>query len=186
MIKSPNYIYLPHIDFESAEDRDFIWQAGMEKWKKGEVKPEADRLGREFIQKIESAYIPTVSVRWINEKVEFGLFAEEDLKEGSYVGEYTGIIRRNDRRYFEPLNNYCYAYPILDEIERNFVIDATQGNLTRFINHSSSPNLEPTYVFYEGFYHLIFLATGKIRKGEQLFYNYGGTYWQLRDKPFYN
>lgn len=179
----PHYTHLSHIDFESLEDRDFIWKSGMEKWKRGDVEPEVKRLGQEVIHKIESAYICKAAVCWINESVEFGLFAQEDIEEGLYVGEYTGIVRRNDRRYCEPLNNYCYAYPVLDEIGRNFVIDATSGNLTRFINHSKAPNLKPTYVFYKGFYHLVFFAMRKIKRGDQLFYNYGQNYWHIRDKP---
>ena len=182
-LKPPQYTHLSHINFESQEDRDMIYRLGMEQWNNNEVLPETEKLGKQFIQQIESAYMPQVSVRWINDKIEYSLFAEEDLAEGSYVGEYTGIVRRNDRRYFEPLNNYCYTYPVRDEIGRNFVIDATQGNLTRFINHSFTPNLQPVHVFHEGFYHLIFLAIRKIQKGAQLSYNYGQSYWQLRETP---
>jgi SET domain-containing protein len=63
------------------------------------------------------------------------------------------------------------------------VIDATKGNLTRFINHSIHPNLKPIHVFYEGFYHLIFLALRRIEKGTQLSYDYGKNYWYIREKP---
>jgi SET domain-containing protein len=63
------------------------------------------------------------------------------------------------------------------------VIDATQGNLTRFINHSRDPNLQPIHVFYDGFYHLIFIALRKIQQGEELSYDYGQSYWYLRDPP---
>ena len=181
--KMPQYAHSSHIDFESEAGRKEIWLLGMEEWKNKKVSVEAETLGKQFIKEIETAYIPAVSVRWVGEVVEFGLFAEEDLEEGCYVGEYTGIVRKNDRRYCEPLNNYCYTYPVLDEIGRNYVIDATKGNLTRFINHSYTPNLRPVHVFYEGFFHLIFLATRRIEKGEQLFYNYGRNYWNLRSEP---
>jgi len=63
---------------------------------------------------------------------------------------YKVEVRENNRRYFEPLNNYCYEYPVPDSIGRSFVIDATQGNLTRFINHSYEPNLKPKYAFLKG------------------------------------
>jgi SET domain-containing protein len=179
----PHYTHLSHIDFESSEERQEVWRLGMEAWERKEVTSEADQLGKQFIKKIEEGYIPAVSVRFINNQVDCGLFAEESLEGRCYVGEYTGVVRKNDRRYLEPLNNYCYTYPVLDEIGRNYVIDATKGNLTRFINHSYTPNLQPIYVFYEGFFHLIFLAIRRIEKGEQLFYNYGQNYWKLRDSP---
>jgi uncharacterized protein len=70
-----------------------------------------------------------------------------------------------------------------DSLGRSFVIDATQGNLTRFINHSFTPNLRPVHVYYAGFYHLIFLAMQRIEKGTQLSYSYGKNYWYLRGKP---
>lgn len=171
--------FLPCITFESLEDQADILARGQAK----QVNPQAEELGKKYIEKIEAAYIPQVSVRWITDQVGYGLFAEEEIPLGSYVGEYTGIVRRNDRRYFEALNNYCYEYPVEDEIGRSFVIDATQGNLTRFINHSFHPNLQPVHVFYDGYYHLIFIALISIKKGEQLSYDYGESYWYLRGPP---
>lgn len=182
--KSLKFKFLPQIAFETPQDQADVLAKGMEKWKNNEVSSEALELGSRFISQIEQSYIPHVTVRWINDAVEYGLFAEEPLLEGGYAGEYTGIVRRNDRRYLEPMNNYCYEYPVPDEIGRSFVIDATQGHLTRFMNHSFSPNLKPVHVFYQGFYHLIFLALKPVQKGEQLTYNYGQTYWYLRGPPF--
>jgi hypothetical protein len=172
--------YIPMLSFEDAED---VLAKGLAKFQNNLVTTQALELGQKFIDKIKAAYIPHVSVRWISDRVGYGLFAEEAISDGSYVGEYTGIVRRNDRRYFEPLNNYCYEYPVDDEIGRSFVIDATQGNLTRFIKHSSNPNLKPVHVFYDGYYHLIFIALRSIQKGEELSYDYGESYWYLRDPP---
>jgi hypothetical protein len=175
--------FLASITFETSEDQADILARGQAKHQNNLVSLESLELGKKFIEKIETAYIPQVSVRWVSDLVGYGLFAEEEIAARSYVGEYTGIVRRNNRRYFEPLNNYCYEYPVEDEIGRSFVIDATQGNLTRFINHSSSPNLKPIHVFYEGYYHLIFIALRLIQKGEQLSYDYGESYWYLRSSP---
>jgi len=177
------FTYLPHLTFETQTDRQDIKERGIAKWKNNLVSIESQELGTKFIKKINDAYIPDVSIRWMNDSLGYGLFAEENLDAWRYVGEYTGIVRKNNRRYLEPLNNYCYEYPVQDHIGRSFVIDATQGNLTRFINHSFKPNLMPIHVFYEGFYHLIFLSLRPIEKGEQLCYNYGHTYWYTREKP---
>ena len=177
-----NFKFLPHIVFESLKEKRDIRARGLKKLANNEISQEALDLGNRFISNIDASYISNVSVRWINKEVEYGLFAEEDLDIGSYVGEYTGVVRKNDRRYSEPLNNYSYKYPVLDDNGRNFVIDATQGHLTRFINHSYAPNLKPIHVFHDGFFHLIFLVIQPIKKGSQLFYNYGSTYWYLRKK----
>lgn len=175
--------FVSQITFESNEEKILVKEKGLEKLKNNGISPEAQKLGKLYIDQILSCYIPKVSVRKVDEHIGYGLFAEEDILEGSYVGEYTGIVRKNDRRYMEPLNHYCYEYPVPDHIGRHYVIDATQGNLTRFINHSYHPNLRPIHVFYEGFYHLIFLSLQKIPKGTQLAYNYGKNYWYLRSPP---
>ncbi len=39
-------------------------------------------------------------------------------------------------------------YPIADRLARNYVIYATKGNFTRFINHSDKPNLNPVYALH--------------------------------------
>lgn len=177
------FCYLPHNAFTTPEEQQEVYAKGMAKYQNREISQEAQELGSRFIQEIETGYIPSVSVRWINEHIGYGLFAEEDLEKGSYAGEYTGVVRKNNRRYIEPLNDYCYEYPVPDEIGRSFVIDATSGNLTRFINHSSTPNLQPLHAFYKGFYHLIFLASSNIIRGSQLSYDYGASYWYIRDQP---
>ncbi len=175
-----DYRHISHNEFESPEEQQEVRRKGL----KMRVQPKARRLGQKYHSQILSAYIPQVSVRFVHPAAGHGLFAEEPLKKGQYVGEYTGIVRRNDRRYFEPLNNYCYEYPVPDEIGRNYVIDATAGCLTRFINHSSTPNLKPCYAYWEGFYHVIFLSLRPIHPGEELTYDYGESYWYIREKPF--
>lgn len=177
------FVYLPQIAFESEEGRRDVWARGVAKLERGEVGEEALLLGAKYRKEIEADYAPCVSVRFINEQVGHGAFAEEDLKKGCFIGEYTGIVRENNRRYFAPLNNYCYEYPVPDSIGRSFVIDAKQGNFTRFINHSSKPNLQPAYAFFDGFYHAIFLSLRLIVKGEQFTYDYGANYWYVRDRP---
>ncbi|HSX04051.1 MAG TPA: SET domain-containing protein-lysine N-methyltransferase [Rhabdochlamydiaceae bacterium] len=142
---------------------------------------EAEENGKKYQSLIESSFTPKVSVRWVSEEVGYGLFAEEDLREGSYVGEYVGQIRKNDEH--GTFNHYLYSYPVLDFIGRNYVIDATCGNLLRFANHSFEFNLKKAYAYFPPFYHAIFITCRPIVKGEQLTYNYGKKYWYLRGTP---
>lgn len=146
---------------------------------------EAIELGKRWAREIEDGIIAKSEVVWISDQVGHGLFTTHRIPAGAFVGEYTGIVRENNRRYLEPLNDYCYEYPILDAIGRSFVIDATQGNLMRFINHSERPNLRPRYAFIDGAYHCIFLAIEEIAPGTQLSYDYGRSYWYLREAPLY-
>ncbi len=181
--KRLKYRHVPLNEFESTAEMETVRQKGLQQEKRGEIPQIALKFGKKFHTHILSSYIPEVSIRWVHPSVGYGLFAEETLPKNRYVGEYTGVVRQNNRRYFEPLNNYCYEYPVLDDIGRSYVIDATAGCLTRFINHSPTPNLKPLHVYWEGFYHLIFIAQQKIKPGEQLSFDYGETYWYIREKP---
>lgn len=181
--KELGFKFLKKNVFETKEEEQKVKEKGMKKFETNIIPSEQIENGIKFKEMIQTAYIPKVSIHFLNEDVGHGLFAQEALSIGVYVGEYTGTVRENDRRYLEPLNNYCYEYPVPDEDGINYVIDATHGNLTRFINHSYQPNLKPMYAFIDGFYHLIFLSIKSINKGEQLVYNYGNNYWYLRGKP---
>lgn len=178
-----DFKYLPQISFESTTDQEEVYAKGMLKWRNNEVKPEALELGKRYNEQIQAAYLPSVSIRKIDERVGWGLYTQEAISKGSYVGEYTGVVRKNDRRYIEPLNDYCFEYPVLDQIGRSYVVDATGGNLTRFINHNYQPNLKAVHLFWEGYYHLIFITLQDIAKGTQLSYNYGHSYWHVRFSP---
>ncbi|MBX7066248.1 MAG: SET domain-containing protein [Parachlamydiales bacterium] len=175
--------FLAQISFQSEEERCEILQRGLAAHQRGEIPQKALALGQKYRKQIESPNDPNVEIRFVSDEVGHGVFANGVIKKGSFIGEYTGIVRENRRIYFAPLNNYCYEYPIADRLGRSYVIDATSGNFTRFINHSYCPNLKPHYAFIDGFYHCIFIALKEIRKGEQLCYDYGRNYWIVRGAP---
>lgn len=177
------YSHLPQIAFQSEEEKKLILKRGLSEQAQGKIPSDALERGEFYHSFIQFDYAPLCSIRWIGRKVGYGVFAEEQIPAESYVGEYTGIVRENIKIYFAPLNNYCYEYPIPDSIGRSHVIDATQGNFTRFINHSYQPNLQPLYAFVDGFYHLILISLRDIEKGEQLSYEYGPSYWYIRSAP---
>jgi SET domain-containing protein len=143
---------------------------------------EAVSVGRKFATEIETGSAPKGEVRQINDRLGFGFFVAEDLAKGAFVGEYAGIVRTNNRH--DGLNDYLYQYPVLDDIGRNYVIDAeSKSNHARFINHSWTPNIQPLVAYLLGIYHVIFTAIRDIPYGTQLSYNYGESYWYLREPP---
>lgn len=171
------------LGFRNKKERAEILQRGLDALKKRAIPKKAIDLGENYRKLIESPSYPNVDIRWVGEEVGHGVFANAKIKKGTFIGEYTGIVRENIRTYFEPLNHFCYEYPIPDRLGRSFVIDATKGNFTRFINHSYEPNLKPEYAFLDGFYHCIFFAMKDIQKEEQLVYDYGRNYWLIREAP---
>lgn len=177
-----DFEYLPQIAFRSVGEQEEILARGRELLRLGRIPEVALEFGKKYREMIALDFCPEVSVRLINERVGHGVYAENRLEADQYIGEYTGIVRENEI-YFVPMNNYCYEYPVPDRIGRSFVIDATKGNFTRFINHSARPNLKPVYAFVDGFYHVVFISLRVIEKGEHLSYDYGSRYWYIRSAP---
>jgi uncharacterized protein len=121
-----------------------------------------------------------LTIAWINQKVGYGVFADQEIAKNACIGEYTGLVRK--RSWFEGDNNiYCFEYPIAQYKRSPYVVDARLiGNHTRFINHSPEPNIASALVYYQGQRHIILYANQKIHKGSQLCYDYGPNYWKNR------
>lgn len=111
-----------------------------------------------------------------------GVFATQNIPFLTFIGEYTGVVRRRNRRE-DRSNEYIFGYTIGSK-DTPWVIDAEkQGNFTRFINHSYEPNLTSTWIIADGISHIIFFANRLILAGEQLTYDYGVYYWGKRAAP---
>jgi len=140
-------------------------------------------LGSQMSGKLARGAQSKVSVRWIDPTFGYGLFCEEDLEEGLYVGEYVGLVRAVNRLICNT-NDYCFHYPTrFCSLWPYLVVDSEKyGNLFRFVNHSDAPNLRPACLVDRGLLHLCFFANRMIGKGEQLTFNYGDDYWRTREK----
>jgi uncharacterized protein len=138
--------------------------------------------GDQYSYQLWNGVAAPMCVKWIDEVFGYGAFADEDIPAGSFVGEYTGIVRRLFRRYPDP-NGYCLRYPTRFWCFKYFVVDALQeGNTTRFINHSDTPNLEPRCFVDRGLLHQVLMSSSPISKGMQLTFDYGSDYWLKRRK----
>ncbi len=113
-----------------------------------------------------------LSLRKVNDRVGNGVFAEEDLTVGTYLGEYSGVyVAVNETT---KSNLYYFSTPSF-----NIGISAEHaGNMTRFFNHSGEPNVGFNYVFYNDRWHVVFFANRPISIGEELRINYGENYWK--------
>lgn len=130
---------------------------------------------------LEKKEIPH-ELKQVNPLVGLGVFATAPIPELSFVGEYTGVVRKRNRREDEK-NDYVFGY-VVGPKDTPWVIDAEKkGNFTRFINHSYEPNLTSRWLISKGVCHIIFFANRLIMKGEQLTYDYGPYYWRNRSFP---
>ena len=118
----------------------------------------------------------------VNPLVGYGVFANKLLPSLTYVGEYTGVVRKRTRRK-DTLNDYVFGY-VVGPDETRWVIDARKkGNFTRWINHSFEPNLTSKWMIIDGVTHIILFTNRLVYPKEQLTYDYGPYYWRKRSFP---
>jgi len=174
--------YLPHIEFPKWADFFAISQKTLKYHKKGLLDQKQLWLGAYFQKNLQVPPIPPVRLRWIDDRVGWGVFAEQDLKPMHYIGEYSGIVRRKKRS--DAKNAYCFEYTIVNDESTRYTIDALDhGGIVRFINHSSTPNLMSALATYQNLSHVVIFVNRSIKKGEQLCFDYGSDYWSKRALP---
>lgn len=125
------------------------------------------------------------------EKKGWAVRAGEAISRGTFVCEHIGEVlddleADNRRKRYDGKEGGSYLFDInshfkdmsrLTEEEVKYVIDATKyGNVSRFINHSCSPNLLNHRVLVESMEshraHIGFYASRDIASGEELTYDY--------------
>lgn len=115
-----------------------------------------------------------------------GLFAIRDIPEGMRIIEYVGekITKAESNRrgwaQFEKAQQTGEAGVYLFTLNKRHDIDGdVPYNAARLINHSCDPNCESQII--RG--HIWILALREIRKGEELFFNYGFDLECYEDHP---
>jgi histone-lysine N-methyltransferase SUV39H len=131
------------------------------------------------------------------DKTGFGLFALYPIPKGTVIGVYTGeqIDRDNDedqyhvRAAYKELNPPSYLYDMVgqsaeDELQ-GFVDALSFGNMTRFANHHRTVNLT-SHIYYSHYgkvgNSILFVAKTPIKEGQELFLNYGSTFFNKPKK----
>jgi len=144
---------------------------------------EIQERGEKYQKEVQCGYFADVTIQWIDDKMGYGVFTNKDLNSGDYIGEYVGVVHRFYR--FESKHNaYCLRYPQMVWALNVFFIDSLhQGNESRFINHSFTPNLDILFSQDRGLMHVLFFANKNIPKKNQLTFNYGKHFWRNREEP---
>ncbi len=174
--------YLKALTFENWEVESWVRKKCLRADKRGKIGELARWLGTYHAKELAQGDIPDVAIRWMHEKIGYGLFTTKPFKKWQYIGEYTGILRRRSF-LFPDINDYCFMYPSQWIPTRSFTIDSKKhGNYTRFINHKDEPNCESVSVYHDGVFHILFRTIKDIPAGVELTYDYGGSYWERRKK----
>ncbi|RCH77505.1 hypothetical protein CU098_004270, partial [Rhizopus stolonifer] len=116
----------------------------------------------------------------------WGVRSMSHIRKGSFVEEYIGeviTVEEGDTRglIYDKLGcSYLFDMDFAQsELPTKHVIDSyALGNVSRFFNHSCSPNLEVYAVFYDSadnqMHRLAFFAKRDIQKNEELCFDYNG------------
>ncbi len=187
MEKDLNIIYLPSLKVVATELADHDIKKDLE-YKANP--PLNNKLEGLYGVLIDQAYTAPMFVKWVNKTVQYGVFADADIKRGDMVCEYTGILCRDDNDDEE--NGYIWDYPtsLYEHVEGKkrrkkikYCIDALKsGNFARFINHTirKYQNVGVQMVPRNNLWHVIYIAKKDIKKGQQLLTYYGTQYWRDR------
>ncbi|MBS3168436.1 SET domain-containing protein-lysine N-methyltransferase [Candidatus Woesearchaeota archaeon] len=109
-----------------------------------------------------------------------GVFAVKDIPKGTKIIEYVGnkitksqSDKRSDEILEENKKNSSYGAVYIFELNKKYDLDGSvEWNTAKYINHSCSPNCEVNII--KG--HIWIISSKDIKKGEELFYNYGYEY----------
>ncbi|EUD69176.1 hypothetical protein C922_00039 [Plasmodium inui San Antonio 1] len=113
------------------------------------------------------------------ERTGYGVFCKRDIKNGELICEYVGeVLAKNE--FEERLEAYQEESKKTDmynwyaiQINRDVHIDSKRkGNISRFVNHSCSPNSVSQKWIVRGFYRIGIFAQQDIPAGEEITYNY--------------
>lgn len=174
--------YLQQLEFKDQKTFKEVQTQCLKALNSSLIDEEHQWLGIFHAEQIQQNYIANVSIRWINEEIGYGLFAENHIKAWEFLGEYTGVVRKRNH-FFRNINDYCFSYPTSVLYFKKHTIDAeNKGNEMRYANHSDIPNSESISVLHNGILHVIIRAIKDIPLGQQITYDYTDIYWQSRIK----
>lgn len=103
-----------------------------------------------------------------------GVFATQKINKYDIIGEYTGIIKKNDN--IDSFNN-LYIFNLVDDIS----IDPEEhGNEIKYVNSylniADKPNVSPKLCYIGGYPRILYICIKDIDIGEELLVNYGDDY----------
>lgn len=116
-----------------------------------------------------------------------GIFAAQDIKQGTKIIEYIGDIitkeesdKRADEQLAKSKRNPNEGAVYIFELDDEFDIDGNvPENDAKYINHSCDPNCD----IENDTKHIWIISKRDIKKGEELFYNYGYDPDDYEDHP---
>ena len=143
-----------------------------------------EELLEQYCACIKNNHMAPIYIKYIDADIGYGVFAAEDIGRDEFIGEYAGVVQiyDEDEDPGDAENGYAtdYSWYYLDELENGPVLEINgkrEGNEMRFVNHSTTPNVDVEHMLYDGQWIIFFKASRLIKKNEQLLISYGEEYW---------
>ncbi len=176
--KLQNFTYLEEPIFETAQALDLVLEKTAIAKSRDQIPAEKIWMGIYFNKEVQKGHHPKVALKWIDDTLGFGVFAQQRIQSCTFIGEYTGVIKDLGKRSTKD-NYYCVQYTSWGIRRKKLSIDAqNSGNFTRFINHSQTPNLGLQSIYWCGLPRMVLVSLKEIEKGEQLTFDYGSLFWK--------
>ncbi|KAM4640864.1 histone-lysine N-methyltransferase EHMT2 isoform 2-T2 [Discoglossus pictus] len=120
-------------------------------------------------------------------KMGWGVRALQAIPQGSFICEYVGELISDAEA--DVREDDSYLFDLDNKDGEVYCIDARYyGNVSRFINHLCEPNLIPVRVFMSHqdlrFPRIAFFSGREIRSGEELGFDYGDRFWDIKSRYF--
>ncbi|KAM9323889.1 histone-lysine N-methyltransferase EHMT2 [Gastrophryne carolinensis] len=120
-------------------------------------------------------------------KMGWGVRALQDIPQGTFICEYVGELISDAEA--DVREDDSYLFDLDNKDGEVYCIDARYyGNVSRFINHLCEPNLIPVRVFMSHqdlrFPRIAFFSGKDIKSGEELGFDYGDRFWDIKSKYF--
>ena len=177
-IKNLHLEYIPQPIFSNYEVLEDILTQNHVLMQENRIPYDRIWMGSYFSTEIEFGIHPPVSVKWIDDEIGFGVFAQEHIMPCSFIGEYTGLVQERQKKHTKE-SNYCVRYTAWQMGKKIYVVDAERmGNFTRHINHCDQPNTTLACAYFRGLPRILIISLKEISPGTQLTFDYGKTFWK--------
>jgi len=110
-----------------------------------------------------------------------GVFASVDIEQNTLIMSYIGTVSTNLSCDLTSDSNFHLGWFTTNKVSKELIINTDRScNAARFINNwdkDHPENCTPVIGVADKELTVVLVATKQIKKGEELFYEYGDSYW---------
>lgn len=180
--------YLEHSIVEKGEEQRFnrAWKRVFNK-SDNDLSPTRQESFDRCLARVEregsDEYLcQRIDIRYIGKKIGYGVFAKQRITPYTVLGYYSGVFTRNEHLPKDTHSTFEFT-----DFNTYSLAAEKVGGWARFMNHSDdeTANVIAWEYFSPDMPYIFFTAGSRgIKKGAQLLYSYGETYWE--DRSFHN